>query len=67
MQTRDRYKRWPWYGQTLDAVLALAGLSIIVAMIIRWSFPLQGILLALSCVGLVSGNRIIDSLLGPKE
>lgn len=64
MAKTNRNPRWPWYGQTLDAVLAIAGISIIVAMIIRWSFPLSGILLAMACVGSISANQFIDVLLG---
>lgn len=64
MPQRDRNRRWTWYGQTLDAVLAIAGLSIIAAMVIRWSFPLSGILLAMACVGSISANQLIDALIG---
>lgn len=57
-------RRWSWYGQTLDIVLAAAGLTIIGAMVVRWSFPVGGILLALSCVGSISASQVIDVLVG---
>ncbi len=61
---RGRERRWVWYAQTLDAVLAVAGLATIGAMVYRWSFPIGAILLAAFCVGGISAGQLIDVLVG---
>lgn len=62
--TGTQNRRWSWYAQTLDAVLAIVGISIIIAMVVRWSFPVNGILLALACVGAIGSGQMIDALVG---
>lgn len=57
--TRQAQKRWVWWNQTVDAALAIAGLTVIGVMIFRWSFPVQGIVLAMACVGGLSTNQLV--------
>lgn len=59
-----KQKRWSWYGQTLDAVLAVTGLVVVGAMVYRWSFPINGLLLAFACFGGLSASQVIDALVG---
>jgi hypothetical protein len=53
-----------WYAQTLDAVLAVAGLVTIGFMLHRWEFPWGAILLAAFCVGGLSAGQLIDAVTG---
>ena len=53
----DHERRWSWFGQATDAALLLAGLALITSMLIRNTFPLNGILLVAFCAGgLTSGQ-----------
>jgi len=60
----NRRWSWPWYGQVLDAALAVAGLSTIAAMVWRNSFPINGILLVAFCTGSIGASQLIDLLAG---
>jgi len=47
----------------LDFALAIAGLTVIGAMVIQWSFPWPGIVLAMSCVGGLTSNQLVSVLI----
>jgi hypothetical protein len=59
-----RQQRWPWYQQILDAVLAAVGITVIGTMVYRNAYPINGILLALSCVNSILAAHVIDGLAG---
>lgn len=59
-----RQARWPWYQQVLDAVLAVVGIAVIGTMVWRNAYPINGILLALSCVNSILAAHVIDGLAG---
>lgn len=61
---RRQQKRWPWYQQAVDAVLAAVGIIVIAFMVKRNSYPINGILLALSCVNTILASHVIDALAG---
>lgn len=61
--TKQEQRRWPWWNQTVDLALALAGLTVIGAMVVKWSFPWPGIVLAMSCVGGLTSNQIASILI----
>jgi hypothetical protein len=47
----------------VDLALAVAGLTVIGAMVVKWSFPWPGIVLAMSCVGGLTSNQIASILI----
>jgi uncharacterized membrane protein YjjB (DUF3815 family) len=59
-----KQRRWPWYQQILDAILATVGIAVIGTMVYRNSYPINGILLALSCVNSILAGHVIDGLAG---
>lgn len=61
--TRQAQRRWVWWNQAVDLALAVAGLTVIGAMVFRWSFPWAGIVLALSCVGGLTSNQLTSVLI----
>ena len=61
--TRTAQRRWVWWTQAVDLALAIAGLSVIVAMVVRWSFPWPGIVLAMACVGGLTSNQLATVLI----
>lgn len=56
-------RRWVWWTQALDVALAVAGLSVIGAMVVKWSFPWAGIVLAMSCVGGLTSNQLVSVII----
>lgn len=56
-------RRWTWWTQTVDVALAIAGLTVIGAMVVRWSFPWPGIVLAMACVGGLTSNQLASVLI----
>ena len=63
--TRER--RWAWYSQIRDAVVASVGVGILVSMIVRESWPPLGVITALVCVGALSASSVLRYLVGRWE
>lgn len=61
--TRQQQRRWVWWNQTVDLALAIAGLTVIGAMVVRWSFPWPGIVLAMACVGGLTSNQLVSVII----
>jgi hypothetical protein len=63
--TADR--RWPWFAQVREAVVASLGVGILATMTVRDSWPPIGVIAALVCVGQVSAAAFTRYLLGRVE
>lgn len=61
--TKQEQRRWVWWNQVVDLALAIAGLTVIGAMVVQWSFPWPGIVLAMSCVGGLTSNQLVSVLI----
>lgn len=61
--TRQEQRRWIWWSQAVDLALAVAGLTVIGAMVLKWSFPWPGIVLAMACVGGLTSNQLASVLI----
>jgi hypothetical protein len=56
-------RRWSWYQQAVDAVVAILGIGIAISMTARNSFPPWGILLVISCVGKLTATQLLKVLM----
>ena len=59
-----RERRWAWYSQIRDAVVAVVGVGILVSMIVREAWPPLGVITALVCVGALSASSVLRYLIG---
>jgi hypothetical protein len=60
---RRQQRRWPWFQQSVDAVVTLLGVGVAVTMLIRDSWPPLGVMFALVCLGKVGSSAFIKALL----
>jgi hypothetical protein len=60
-------RRWPWYQQVVDATVALLGIGITVTMLVRDSWPVLGVVVAMICLGKVSATAALNYLTGRWE
>ena len=67
MPHRRTDRRWSWYAQVRDAVVALVGVGILGLMAFRNSYPIGGIVTALVCVGALSASAALKALVGRWE
>lgn len=65
--TRVQQRRWPWYQQLVDLVVALLGVSIVVTNLVRDSWPVMAVAVALVCLGKISATAALNYLLGRWE
>ena len=64
MPHRGSDRRWTWYAQVRDAVVALVGVGTLSLMAFRNSYPIGGVLTALVCVGALSASAALRALAG---
>lgn len=67
MPNRGNDRRWTWYAQVRDAVVALVGIATLALMAFRNSYPIVGVLTALVCVGALSASTALRALAGRWE
>lgn len=67
MPNRGSDRRWTWYAQVRDAVVALVGIGTLALMAFRNSYPIGGVLTALVCVGALSASAALRALVGRWE
>lgn len=67
MPHRGNDRRWSWYAQVRDALVALVGIGIIGLMAVRNSYPVGGVITALVCVGALSASAALRALVGRWE
>ena len=67
MPHRSSERRWTWYAQVRDAVVALVGVGTLSLMAFRNSYPIGGVLTALVCVGALSASAALRALAGRWE
>lgn len=60
-------RRWAWYQQALDAVVAALGIGIAITMTFRNSYPFLGVVLVAACVGKLTASQLLRVLLGRWE
>lgn len=67
MPHRGSDRRWSWYAQVRDAVVALVGVGTLALMAFRNSYPVGGVITALVCVGALSASAALRALVGRWE
>lgn len=67
MPNRGSDRRWTWYAQVRDAVVALTGVGTLSLMAFRNSYPIGGVITALVCVGALSASAALRALVGRWE
>lgn len=67
MPHRRTDRRWSWYAQVRDAVVALVGVGTLALMAVRNSYPVGGVITALVCVGALSASAALRALVGRWE
>lgn len=65
--TEETDRRWPWYQQTVDAIVAALGIGIAVTMLVRDSWPALGVVFAFVCLGRLTSSAALRYLLGRWE
>lgn len=64
---KDSDRRWPWYQQVLDLVVASLGVGLAIRMGYRESYPLTGVVLVLACIGKLTASQLLRLLMGRWE
>lgn len=55
-------RRWAWYQQVLDAIVAVLGIGLAITMAARDSWPLYGVLMVIFCLGKIGTGQLLRSL-----